>query len=108
MTRSRAQTKRKLVCAQKREREKELGTIADPLRDEREQERKREERHTIEEREKSGQRRERATTSAGDPPSLELDDLLAGAVHVEYARQVLGEALHVVHVLDRLYTVSTW
>ena len=90
------------VCAEEREREKELGTIADPLRDEREQERKREERHTIEEREKSGQRRESATTSAGYPPSLELDDLLAGAVHVEHARQVLGEALHVVHVLHRL------
>lgn len=47
------------VCAEEREREKELGTIADPLRDEREQERKREERHTIEEREKSGQRGDR-------------------------------------------------
>ena len=47
-------------------------------------------------------------TSAGYLPSLELDDLLPGAVHVEHAWQVLGQALHVLHVLHRLYIVSAW
>ena len=47
-------------------------------------------------------------TSAGYLHSLELDDLLPGAVHVEHARQVLGQALHVLHVLHRLYIVSAW